>query len=275
MRMVRSKDGTPIAYDRLGEGPALVMVTGALATRADAVSAVRSAGDAGLMPAFTVFSFDRRGRGESGDTLPYAVEREVEDIEAVIAEAGGQAFVFGHSSGAVLSLEAARLLPTRITKLAVYEPPFILDSSRPPVPADYLAQLESMVSSGRRGDAIAYFMTRGVGVPAEVVDQMRGAPTWPGLEKIAHTTIYDTMVMYDSMLGNPSAVKRWAAVKIPTLVMDGGESPAFMHHAAEALVGVLPNAQHRRFPGQGHGAPQETLAPALVAFFKGQPGLVD
>ncbi len=268
MSIVRSKDGTSIAYDRLGEGPALVVVTGALSTRSFVVAEVEKAGQAGLSSRFSVYAFDRRGRGESGDTAPYAVEREVEDIEAIIAEAGGQAYVFGHSSGAVLSLEAARRLPGKITKLAVYEPPFILDSSRPPVPADYLAQLESLVSSGRRGDAIAYFMTRGVGVPAEVVDQMRGAPTWPGMEKIAHTTIYDTMVMYDSMLGNPSAVKRWSTVKIPTLVMDGGDSPAFMHHAAEALAGVLPNAQHRRFPGQNHGAPQETLTPALAEFFK-------
>src|SRR5258707_14731983 len=162
MRTVISKDGTPIAFDQSGQGPAIILVAGATATRLAAVSVA-----AALAPDFTVFAYDRRGRGESGDTAPYAVEREVEDLDALISEAGGSAFVYGHSSGAVLALEAARRLSTKITKLAVYEPPFIVDDSRPPVPKDYLTRLTELVSSGRRGDAVEYFATKGVGVPLE------------------------------------------------------------------------------------------------------------
>ncbi len=135
MRKVISKDGTPIAFDQSGHGPPIILVAGATATRLAEASLA-----AALAPHFTVFAYDRRGRGESGDTAPYAVEREVEDIDALITEAGGSAFVFGHSSGAVLALEAARLLPNKITKLALYEPPFIIDDSRPPAPEDYAAQ---------------------------------------------------------------------------------------------------------------------------------------
>ena len=161
MRKVISKDGTPIAFDQSGQGPALILVAGATATRLAEASLA-----AVLAPHFTVFAYDRRGRGESGDTVPYAVEREVEDIDALINEAGGSAFVFGHSSGAVLALEAARLLPTKITRLALYEPPFIIDDSRPPAPRNYAAHLRELVSSGRRGEAVEYFM-REVGAPAK------------------------------------------------------------------------------------------------------------
>src|SRR5437899_8256880 len=141
MRKVISKDGTPIAFDQSGQGPAIILVAGATATRLAAASVA-----AALAPHFTVFAYDRRGRGESGDTAPYAVEREVEDIEALITEAGGSAFVFGHSSGAVLALEAARLLPSKITKLAMYEPPLIIDDSRPPAPANSVLHLNERVS---------------------------------------------------------------------------------------------------------------------------------
>ncbi len=152
MQTVGSADGTTIAFDRSGQGPALILVGGASATRAAAASVA-----AALAPYFTVFAYDRRGRGDSTDTLPYAVEREVEDIEALIDEAGGSAFVFGHSSGAVLALEAACLLPDRIRKLALYEPPFIIDDSRPPLPEDFAAHLEGLVAAGRRGDAVDMF----------------------------------------------------------------------------------------------------------------------
>jgi pimeloyl-ACP methyl ester carboxylesterase len=272
MQTIPSKDGTAIAFDRFGEGPALIMVTGALATRSDVIASTQTSAGASLSQHFTVFAYDRRGRGESGDTQPYAAEREVEDINALITEAGGAAYVFGHSSGAVLALEAARLLPARIAKLAVYEPPFIIDASRPPAPPNYLARLKELTSSGRRGEAVAYFMTTVVGVPAEEVAKMRNAPMWPALEASAHTLVYDGLIMGDSMHGTPLSSQHWAAVTVPTLVMDGGASPEFMHHGAEVLVNTLPHAQHRRFPGQGHGAANEVLVPALVAFFKDGEG---
>ncbi len=263
MRTVTSKDGTTIAFDQVGEGPALIIVGGATVTRQAETSAAAALGQH-----FTVFAYDRRGRGDSGDTLPYAVEREVEDIEALIAEAGGSAFVFGHSSGAVLALEAARLLPTKIKKLAIYEPPFIIDDSRPAGVQDYVKRLNEFVSSGRRGDAVALFMTQ-VGVPPEGIAQARTSPMWPGLEAIAHTLAYDGTIMGDTMSGDPATINKWAVVRAPTLVMDGELSPPFMHHSAEAIAELLPNGQHRRYAGQDHGVADDVLTPALVQFFIG------
>src|SRR6266566_6646067 len=269
MRTVISKDGTAIAFDQSGIGPALILVAGATATRVAEAEL-----SAHLAPHFTVLAYDRRGRGDSSDTAPYAVEREVEDIEALINEAGGSAFVFGHSSGAVLALEAARLLPTKITKLAVYEPPFIIDDSRPPAPQDYVPHLMELVSSGRRGEAVEYFMT-GVGTPAEMVAQMRQSPMWPGLEAVAHTLAYDGMIMGDTQRGDPLPLRKWAAVTVPTLVMDGtvflgrGESHVFLRHGADELATILPDAQRRTLEGQDHGPADEVLVPALKAFFLG------
>ncbi|GHO97133.1 alpha/beta hydrolase [Reticulibacter mediterranei] len=262
MRTVISKDGTPIAFDQSGQGPALILVAGATATRLAEASVA-----AALAPAFTAFAYDRRGRGDSGDTAPYAVEREVEDIKALIDEAGGSAFVFGHSSGAVLALEAARLLPSKIKKLALYEPPFIIDDSRPPVPANYVAHLIDLVSSNRRGEAVEYFMIEAVGVPAEMVAQMRQSPMWPGLEAVAHTIAYDGSIMGDTMRGNPAPLKKWASVTVPTLVMDGGISHPFMHSAAQTITNILPNAQRQTLAGQDHGPADDVLVPALKAFF--------
>jgi pimeloyl-ACP methyl ester carboxylesterase len=270
MQYIISKDGTTIAYDRVGQGPALILVVGATATR------LAEAGiTAALAPDFTVFAYDRRGRGESGDTTPYAVEREVEDIEALINEAGGSAFVSGHSSGAVLALETARLLPSKITKLALYEPPFIIDDSHPPTPEDYVPHLVELVSSGRRGEAVAYFMTEVVGAPADMVAQMRQSPMWPGVEAVAHTIVYDCTIMGDTMRGDPLSLRKWASVAVPTLVMDGtvffgrAETHVFLHHGAQELAAILPDAQHRTLEGQDHGPADEVLASALKEFFLG------
>jgi len=264
MRKVISKDGTPIAFDQSGQGPALILVASATATLLAQTSLA-----AALAPQFTVFAYNRRGRGESGDTAPYAVEREVEDIDALITEAGGSAFVFGHSSGAVLALEAARLLPGKVEKLAMYEPPFIIDDSRPPVPQDYVPHLNELIAAGRRGEAVEYFMIDAMLVPAEVVAQMRNTPMWPQIEAVAHTLPYDGIIMGETMRGNPSTIRKWASVTVPTLVMVGGASPAFFHNGTQALVDILPNAQYRTLAGQDHGPADEVLTPALVEYFKG------
>jgi len=269
MRTVISKDGTPIAFDQSGQGSALILVAGALTTRAAWTPLA-----AGLAPHFSVFAYDRRGRGESGNTAPYAVEREVEDLDALINEAGGAAFVFGHSSGAVLALEAARLLPTKITKLAVYEPPFIIDDSRPPAPEDFAQHLTLLVSSGRRDKAVESFMTE-VGTPAEMVAQMRQSPMWPGLEEVAHTLAYDITIIGNTQRGDPLPLRKWASVTVPTLVMDGTvffgrrESHVFLHHGAQELATILPHAQRRTLEGQDHGPADDVLAPALKEFFLG------
>src|SRR5437868_14311860 len=264
MTKVLSKDGTDIAFEQFGEGKPLILVVGAFNDRSTGAPLA-----AQLAPHFTVFAYDRRGRGESGDTAPYAVEREVEDIDALITGSGGSAFLFGHSSGAVLALEAARLLGGKIEKLAIYEPPFIIDDSRPPVPQDYVPHLNELIAVGRRSEAVEYFLTDAMLVPAEMVAQMRQSPMWPQIEAVAHTIPYDGTIMGDTMSGNPSTIRKWASVIVPTLVMVGGESPAFFHNGTQTLVDILPNARHRLFPGQNHGAADEVLVPALVEFFLG------
>jgi pimeloyl-ACP methyl ester carboxylesterase len=264
MRTVFSKDGTSIAFDQLGQGLPIILVAGATATRLAEASLAAT-----LAPQFTVFAYDRRGRGDSGDTTPYAVEREVEDIDALITEAGGSAFVFGHSSGAVLALEAARLLKGRIEKLAMYEPPFIIDDSRPPIPKDYVPHLNKLIVEGRRSEAVEYFMVDAMLVPAEMVAQMRSSPMWPQIEAVAHTIPYDGAIMGDTMSGNPATLRKWASVTVPTLVMVGGASPAFFHNGAQTLVDILPHAKLRILAGQDHGPADDVLAPALVEFFKG------
>jgi pimeloyl-ACP methyl ester carboxylesterase len=277
MDTVNSKDGTTIAYDRAGSGPALILVSGALGVRAHP-AVDNLAGQ--LAPHFTVISYDRRGRGDSGDTPPYAVAREVEDIDALIEAAGGSAFLYGMSSGAVLALEAANALPGRVTKLAMYEPPFIVDESRPPVPDDYVREIDDAVRAGRRGDAVEIFMTKAVGVPAEFVAGMRYAPAsedsgggmtppeWAEMEKVAHTLVYDGTIMRGLMGGKPLPADRWS-VAVPTLVMTGGNSPPFFADGAKALVAMLPDAQHRVIEGQDHAVAPSALAPVLVAFFGG------
>ena len=259
-----SKDGTTIAFDRSGRGPALILVDGALCYRASGPSGPLAAL---LAQRFTVFTYDRRGRGDSGNTSPYAIEREVEDLDALIKEAGGQAFVYGISSGAALALEAA----TRglaIKKLALYEAPFIVDGTRPPIPANFLTWLEDAVAAGRRSDAVKAFMKL-VGVPAVFVALMRFLPSWPRLTAVAHTLPYDITLVKDYERGTALPSNQWSGATMPTLVMDGGKSPAWMRNAMRALTGVLPNATYRTLPGQTHMIGAKAIMPPLVEFFHG------
>jgi pimeloyl-ACP methyl ester carboxylesterase len=216
-----------------------------------------------------VFSYDRRGRGDSEDASPYSVEREIEDIEALVDEAGGAAFVHGHSSGAVLALETAAKLPAKVRKLSLYEPPFIIDDSRPLPPENYVSRISELIKANRRGDAVAFFMTEVVGTPIDAVVQMRSAPTWPALEVLAHTLPYDIAILGHNMAGNPLPARQWATATAPALVMDGGASPAWIRNSAQALADVLPNAQHRSLEGQAHNAAPEILAPEIERFFVG------
>lgn len=264
MDTVHSHDGTPIAFDRLGAGPALILVGGAFQYRAIDPRTARLAEL--LAPRFSVYHYDRRGRGDSGDTAPYAVAREVEDLDALIAAAGGSALVFGMSSGAALALEAAKR-GLAITKLALYEPPFIVDDSRPPLPREYAARLAELIASGSRGDAVAYFMTATAGVPAEFIAPMRSDPIWPAFEAVAHTLPYDAAVLGDTMSGDPSTLGRWASVAVPTLVIDGGASPAYVGNAARTLAELLPHGERRTLADQTHEYAPEILAPVVTAFF--------
>jgi pimeloyl-ACP methyl ester carboxylesterase len=181
MMKVISTDGTAIAFDRTGTGPAIILVDGALCSRGFGPMPKLAPL---LAPHFTVFTYDRRGRGDSGNTAPYAVAREVEDIDALIKEAGGSALVFGHSSGAALALEAAAS-GLSITKLGLYEPPFMVDEHGPRPPADHQAQLERLISAGRRGDAVKFFLSDMVNVPAIFVFIMQLTPAWSKLKAVA------------------------------------------------------------------------------------------
>ncbi len=261
MGKVTSKDGTGIAFDRSGQGPALILVDGAFCYRGFGPMGPLSER---LAPHFTVYKYDRRGRGESGDTPPYAVEREVEDLQALINEAGGQAFVYGISSGAALSLDAAAAFPG-IKKLAVYEPPFMVDDSHPLPPANLPEQLYELVSEDLRGDAVELFMVKGIGMPPESVAPMRHAPVWSMFEGIAPTLAYDATIMGDSDWLPP---RQLASVMVPTLAMAGGASPAWARSSVQALKDLLPNAQIRILEGQTHEVASEALAPVLVEFFK-------
>ena len=261
MALTVSADGTKIAYDKTGQGPALIIVAGAFQDR---MAMSPYAGP--LSQRFTIYNYDRRGRGESGDTQPYAVVREIEDIDALIREAGGSAFVFGGSSGGVLTLDAAAH-GLSITKLAVYEPPFVVDDSRDPIPADMVDQLKEMVTSGHRGDAAETFMTKGSLMPVDVVAGMRTQPFWPQVEAVAHTLVYDALIMDGTMRGMPLPTDRWAVITIPTLVIYGGAGPAWSRKAAKALVELLPNAEPRALEGQFHELTPDVLTPVLEQFF--------
>jgi pimeloyl-ACP methyl ester carboxylesterase len=262
MKKILSKDGTPIAVDRIGRGPALVFVDGAMCYRASGPSQPMAAALAGH---FTVFTYDRRGRGDSGDTSPYEVQREIDDLDAVIQEAGGQAFVFGVSSGAALALEAAnRGVP--MTRLALYEAPFFVDDSRPPLTDDFMTRLNAALSSGRRGEAVKMFMKL-VGVPGIFIMLMRLMPAWPKVTAVAHTLPYDFAIVGPFQRGHPLPSTRWSGVTRPTLVMDGGKSPVWMRNATRSLAAVVPNATYRTLDGQTHMVKPKALAPPLIEFF--------
>ena len=263
MRTVTSADGTTIAFDQSGAGPALILVGGMFEQRAMDSETAQLAALPLLAQHFTVVHYDRRGRGDSTDTQPYAVERETEDIEALIDDAGESAFVFGISSGAALAFEAALALGGKVKKLAMYEAPYNDDEAARQAWRGFRTQLRKALAEGRRGDAVGLFMTL-LGVPAEQLDEMRQYPMWPMWEAVAPTIAYDSAV-----LGDEASVPtgRAARVAVPALIMDGGASYPFMHIAATALASATPNARHRTLEGQTHEVAAEAIGPVLVEFF--------
>jgi pimeloyl-ACP methyl ester carboxylesterase len=256
---VTSGDGTAIAYRCSGDGPPVVLVGGAFSTAETEAPLARL-----LSPRLGVLTYDRRGRGDSGDTAPYAVEREIEDLGALLAEAGGSASVYGMSSGAALVLEAAAAgLP--ITQLALYEPPYSTspaDRSDSSDRGGYPERLAELLALERRGDAVELFLSE-VGLPADVVAQMRASAAWPDLTAMAHTLAYDNAVMGPG----PVPVERLAAVAARVLVIDGGASPLFLRNAARAVAAALPRGRHRTLTGQTHEVTPQVLAPMLEDFF--------
>ena len=258
MRTVKSEDGTPIAFESSGHGLPVVLVSAAFQTRSDP----RSTELAGrLSQDFTVFNYDRRGRGDSGDTPPYEVEREIEDLEAIVSEAGGSASLYGGSSGGSLALHAtAAGLP--ISRVAVHEPNFLVDDSRPPLPDEYVSRLEELVSAGRRGDAVEYFMTVAVGMPAEMVAPMRDMPMWADMEATAHTLAYDGRIVDGFRL----PTERLQSIGVPVLVVDGDATAPWLRTGADAGAAALPAGTRRTLAGEQHNVAAEAISPLLREF---------
>jgi pimeloyl-ACP methyl ester carboxylesterase len=263
MKTVTSKDGTTIAFDSVGAGPALILVGGMFEQRAMESETSSLAAYPLLAEHFTVFHYDRRGRGDSTDTLPFAVAREIEDIEALIDEAGGRAFLFGISSGASLAFEAAQVLGDKVTQLAMYDPPYNDDEEARQRWGQFSTDLAEALAEGRRGDAVGLFMMV-TGMPAEHLEGMRQYPMWAMWEGIAPTIAYDAAI-----IGEDGSVptERAATVTVPTLILNGGESYPFMLVSAKTLADAMPNAQYRLLEGQSHEVKAEAIAPVLVEFF--------
>jgi pimeloyl-ACP methyl ester carboxylesterase len=266
MERLRSKDGTAIGYDRSGDGPPVILIGGGAVDRTENAPLA-----AELAEHFTVYNYDRRGRGDSGDALPYAVEREIEDIRALIAEAGGSAYIYGISSGGALALEAAAA-GADIDRLAVYEVPYDTAEDAPERHRAYVDRLRALLAEDRRGDAFAHFM-RLAGSSEEDAAAARSSPVWARCEAIAHTLAYDAACLGDSQ----PPTDRLAKITQPTLVATGGASPDsfvagggdFFDRAADAIAACLPRAERQTIPGQTHTADPAVLAPVLERFFRG------
>jgi pimeloyl-ACP methyl ester carboxylesterase len=249
-----SRDGTKIAFEKAGEGPALVIVGGALSHRAGAKPLV-----AKLMDHFTVYTYDRRGRGESGDTKPYAVDREIEDLGAIIEQAGNKAYLYGVSSGAALALQSAvKLGAEKVRKLALYEPPY---GQGERVFNEQKDRTNQLVQTGKPGDAAAYFLSA-VGMPPQALEDMKRSPAWEGIKKIDFTLAYDYAVLDNGTV--PDSAK---LVTVPTLVLDGEKSLPFMRPTADRIAELIPNAERKTIKGQTHQAAPEAVAPLLIEFF--------
>ncbi|MFH8880538.1 alpha/beta fold hydrolase [Streptomyces californicus] len=265
--VARSADGTEIAYQLSGSGPAVILVASALADRSDTEKLA-----ALLADHFTVINYDRRGRGASGDADAYAVDREIEDIAALVDQVGGSASLFGSSSGAVLALRAAAA-GVNVDRLALFEPPFVIAEGDAGPPLDLAEQVGALLEQGRDADAVKYFMTKVQGMPGIAVFFMKLMPKiWKNLVGLARTLPYDIAVMGDTQRGKPLDAGEWEGVDVPTRVLTGGKSPAAFQRAAGALAGILPQADHRTLPGLNHGAvvmAPKKIAPEVVRFLKG------
>jgi pimeloyl-ACP methyl ester carboxylesterase len=253
---VKSADGTLIAFETTGTGPALILVGGAFCDRSARTSGTPLA--ALLSHRFRVISYDRRGRGESEDTPPYAIDRELEDLAALLAAAGGSAFVFGNSSGGLLALDAAAR-GLGIPKLALYEPPVILDADRAASFEALAGRLDAAVQDQRRSEAVELFLSQVMQMPAPAIARMQSAPSWAALTRLAHTLSYDLRIT----ARGPARLPQMPLVRSATVVMDGGASPPWMRQALQTLAGSLAGARQHTLAGQTHDVDPQALAQAL------------
>lgn len=269
MATVTSKDGTKIAFDKVGSGPAIVLVNGAMSYRWAVDPTLAQLADL-LSKEFTVYNYDRRGRGESTDNSTvetFAKEREIEDIQALIEDAGGHAMLVGFSSGGALTLETVAVTPG-VRKAIVYEVPYIVDDGREPL-EDYLGHTSKLVTEGKLDELVEYFIVTVAGMPAEFVDGMKqNEEFWNAMKAVAPTIPHGAAFMGEFMKGKPLPDAYWTKVKIPVLVADGGASPSWMHSGAEALAAQLPNVSRTTLEGQTHAIDPKVIAPIVSTFFK-------
>lgn len=255
METFESSDGTVIAFERTGSGPDLVLVGGALSDRSsDRDLAYR------LAPIFTVYWYDRRGRGGSGDSPPYSRDLEVEDLEALILHIGGVASVFGRSTGGALALLAVAD-GVAVSKLAVYEPPYIVDDSRPQPSHDLPARIRGMLASGRPGDAVDRYLVEEAAVSPAMVARMRAGPGWTAMEGLASTITHDLAI-----IGDGSTPDRLGTIRVPTLILDGVASPVWLRHAARAAAALVPGAQYVTLDSPTFSFDAAAAVPVLAAF---------
>lgn len=262
MAFATSKDGTEIAYSIEGAGPPVLLVDGALCHRS--FGPMKDIAEA-LGADYQVYYYDRRGRGESGDTEPWSLDREIEDIETMISATGGEAHILGISSGALLAAHAARKLDG-IRKLALYEGPMVVDDNYPALPETFMPEMRRAVVENRPGDVLRMFLKR-VGTPGFVVWVMSLTPVWKQLRESALTLHHDLDIVEPFQHQQPLKKSDWTGIDIPTLVMDGGKSPAYMRNAQKQWSEVLPNATYRTLPGLDHSVKTEIIVPVLKEFF--------
>jgi pimeloyl-ACP methyl ester carboxylesterase len=264
MQTVSSKDGSRIAYDRYGSGPAVILVGGALSYRRfEKMEELAHL----LAERCTVINYDRRGRGDSTEVRPFAPEREIEDLQALIEAEGGSASLWGWSSGGALALHAAGAR-IGVERVSVYEVPFIVTpGAKRPTP-DYGERLDQLVAAGDRSGAVKHFMRNAIGIPAPFVGLMRLTPMWKGLRATAPTLPYDWAALgKHRMYGEPLDPKEFSSITAPALVAYGAKSPAVLREGSRALAAVLPNAELRELEGLSHNVKMNVLAPVLAEFF--------
>lgn len=262
MPFVTSKDGTRIGYSVVGSGSAIILVDGAMCWREMGPATPLAAE---LKDRFTVYTYDRRGRGESGDTKPYATQREIEDLQAVIEAAGGSVAIYAISSGVILALEAANTIPG-ITGMVLYEAPIFTDGSRKPVPADYVQRMDRLVASGDNAGAVKHFMQNGIAIPWYGILMMQLFGMFRKMAPVGPTLPYDTALVNPLWTYRPIPPNRWPNVTMPVLAMGGSKSDAWMQNAQRAIAANLPNARHKTLEGQNHMVAATAIAPAIKEF---------
>lgn len=262
-KFVISKDGTKLAYSVIGNGLALVLVDGAFCHRKFGANENLPYF---LLKGFKVFTYDRRGRNESENTSPYTVEKEVEDLQAIVEIAGGHVFAYGISSGAALVLEAARR-GVKFRRILLFEAPFVTDNSRKPIPNEFQETLEQLISDKKMGEAVSYFLKEGVGLNNFIIWIMKLMPAWKAMKANSATLHYDAKIIEEEGSGKPLQADKWGHIEAPMLVVSGSKSEKWAQNSMKELANILPNANHKTLIGQNHIVKPDVIAQEIISYF--------